>query len=320
MDLDASLRALEKDRQSGSASLARDALDLLARAAGHSAASLALPALVRRLSLTRPVLAAVGVQSRRWLEELCLGLDLEPEALLGGRPLPGLDTSLVKRAGEAARALQLQELAAAAVARRAAFATLVRPGMVLLGFSASSQVEDLLRAAPAGSRLLLAESLPGGEGRALAALLRQDGLDARAIHDSELARAAAEADLALLGVDAVVRPPVLRRAAAGPTSPAGPESGLSAADLWGVNKVGSLLVLQVARAAGLPLLLALGREKCSGDPTSPFIRGTSWDRRAFEPFPLGGVRHVLADDGVVGAAWLAQALHEDQRRWHLFMN
>lgn len=320
MDLDASLRALEKDRQSGSAGLARGALDLLARAAGHPAASLALPALVRRLSLTRPVLAAVGVQSRRWLEELCLGLDLEPEVLLGGRPLPGLETSLVKRAGEGARALLLQELAAAATKRRAVFATLARPGMVLLGFSASSQVEDLLRAAPAGSRLLLAESLPGGEGRVLAALLRQDGLDARAIHDSELARAAAEADLALLGVDAVVRPPVLRRVATALVATAGAGQGLSAGDLWGVNKVGSAQLLLAARAAGLPVLLALGREKCSGDPASPFIRGSSWDRHAFEPFALGGVRHVLADEGVVGAAWLAQALHQDRRRWHLFMN
>jgi len=316
MDLDLELRALSRDRRSGSAVLAGRALDLLARAAGHPAAALALPALVRRLSLLRPVLAAIGVQSRRWLEEVCRGLDADPEALRGGRPLPARSAARMRRAGETARARLLRELKAAATARRRAFAELARPGMTLLTLSASSQVEELLRVAPAGCRLLLAESLPGGEGRVLAARLRADGLDAIPIRDGELANAAREADLALLGADAVLQPALLRRVS-GPGSSR--EGELSRPGLWGVNKVGSILLLAAAREAGLSVLLALGREKCSGDPVEPFIRGSAWDRRAFEAFPLGRISHLLGDEGQVGRDWLARQVGEDRRRWHLFM-
>jgi hypothetical protein len=212
------------------------------------------------------------------------------------------------------------ELERAAAGRRAAFARVVAPGMTLLTISHSSQVEDLLRTLPASCRVLAASSLPGGEGRALAARLEEGGQAAEVVTDSGLARAAAAADLVLLGADALLRPATvdLRRPAA--ALPAAEGEGFAPADLWGVNKLGSRLLLQTARAAGTPVALAAGLEKCTGDPARPFIRGPRRERLVFESFPLGAVRHFLTGPHPATRRQLDEAAGADHERWRLFMN
>lgn len=317
MDLDSRLRALKEDRRAGSAVLGRRALDLLALAAAAPAAALALPGLVRRVSLARPVLAAPGVLARRWLAEVCRGLGRDP-ALARSGILAAEDPNRLAQAGEAARHLLLDELSRASRSRRAAAGALFAPGMTVLTVSRSSQVEELLLELPEGSRVLAAESRPGGEGALLAAALAGAGRAAAVVADSAVAAAAVAADLILLGCDAVLGAPTLRRCRPD-GDPGGDWSG-PAPDIWFVNKVGSHALLLAARAAGRPAVLVLGAEKCTADPARPFIRGGAWDRKAFEAMSLRAATLILGDEGEAGSSWLETRIGVDRLHWYLFMN
>jgi len=79
-----------------------------------------------------------------------------------------------------------------------------RRRVVVITYSASGTVADaLLRVRGRVDRVVCPVSLPGGEGRTFARRLERDGFDVDIVADAAVARACAEADLALVGADAV---------------------------------------------------------------------------------------------------------------------
>ncbi|MHB8513251.1 MAG: eIF2B alpha/beta/delta subunit family protein [Actinomycetota bacterium] len=108
-------------------------------------------------------------------------------------------------------------------------------------------------------------SLPGGEGRALAARLRRDGFSVRLVHDSEIARETASADIALCGADAVTERSV-------------------------VNKVGTALLALSAQEHGVPCYALAGSSKIVPDS----VPGQS---SAYEATPLELFDAVIFERG-----------------------
>jgi len=89
-------------------------------------------------------------------------------------------------------------------------------------------------------RILVLESLPGGEGRRFARELRQAGLPARMIPDSQGDRAVQKAGLVLFGADAVF------------------------SDGSVVHKVGTRRLATAAARAGVPVVVVAGHSKFTG--------------------------------------------------------
>jgi translation initiation factor 2B subunit (eIF-2B alpha/beta/delta family) len=85
-------------------------------------------------------------------------------------------------------------------------------------------------------RVTVLESLPGGEGRQTARLLRKRGVEARVVADSLAARAVADARFVVVGADAVT-PRLI------------------------VNKIGTLPLALVARHCGVPMIVVADRSK-----------------------------------------------------------
>lgn len=114
-------------------------------------------------------------------------------------------------------------------------AALVPVGARVLVHSRSRAVLAVLREAAAQGRrpsAWVTAGWPLGEGRDMAADLREAGVAATLVPDAALALAAARADLALVGADAVL-----------------PDGSV-------VNKVGTHLLALATRAAGVPLYVA----------------------------------------------------------------
>jgi translation initiation factor eIF-2B subunit delta len=98
---------------------------------------------------------------------------------------------------------------------------------VLLTHSGSgSVIRALQRVRGKIGLVLCTTSLPGGEGRALARRLERDGFETEVVPDAAIARACTEADIALVGADAVTQDGV-------------------------INKVGTALVALGAQEAGI---------------------------------------------------------------------
>ncbi|MGZ4145982.1 MAG: hypothetical protein ACXVPP_12590 [Actinomycetota bacterium] len=114
----------------------------------------------------------------------------------------------------------------AAAADGARWIVTKRNTVVLTHSASSSVVRALRRVRGKVSLVLCTASIPGGEGRALARRLEADGFDAEVVPDAGIARACAEADVALVGADAVT------------------EDGV-------INKVGTAVVALGAREAGI---------------------------------------------------------------------
>ncbi len=114
------------------------------------------------------------------------------------------------------------------------------PAVRVLTISRSEAVLRVLRALPPARRpreILALRSEPGGEGLRLVGELRRSGLRARVVPDSDLIRALEEADLVLVGADAIY-----------------PGGAL-------VHKNGTRRLSQAARAAGVPVLVVSGLSK-----------------------------------------------------------
>ena len=122
-------------------------------------------------------------------------------------------------------------------------------------------------------------SLPGGEGRVFARALEREGFDTTVIADAAIADACEEADVALVGSDAITPDGV-------------------------VNKMGTTLVALAARAAGIGCYaIACG---------SKMVAEAEWDER-FELTPLALFDAVLTERGPMRANAVRRAIARLER-------
>jgi translation initiation factor 2B subunit (eIF-2B alpha/beta/delta family) len=188
--LEAAVVRFAQDRSSGSSELARAAARLLAAARRAGLGSRDLERLGARLVQAHPTMAAV------W--NVVHAADAE----------------------RLIRQIRRHTRLAARHARR-----LLPPGGLIVTISYSATVIEALRGSSA--RVIVARSLPGGEGERTAERLKANGLWAAVMPDAAMGQWAAAADAVLLGADAVT------------------PRGI-------VNKVGSRLLALAARAERVP--------------------------------------------------------------------
>jgi|GEM_PF-1126827 len=193
------LARLRDDRDRGAAELADDALRLLAEAAAQAATRGADPAaaargLVRRIAELRPSMAPLANWAAAYATELGPTLDGadDPDAMARACRALG-DRLRVRKRGFADA---IVEAARPVLAEAREIVTLSR----------SSTVEAVLaRASVPKARVTVCESRPRLEGRRLCAALEAAGRRVRCITDAQMTVALAEADVAVIGADAILR-------------------------------------------------------------------------------------------------------------------
>jgi translation initiation factor 2B subunit (eIF-2B alpha/beta/delta family) len=153
-----------------------------------------------------------------------------------------------------------------------------RRTVVLTHSSSASVVAALERVRPRVERVVCTASLPGGEGRALARRLERMGLVAEVVPDAAVAHAAAEADLVLVGADAVT------------------EEGV-------VNKLGTYPLALAAREMGVGCYAIASTEKLL-----PHRIWAGSDAPAFEETPLDLFDAVLTERGAQRAGAIRRAV------------
>lgn len=224
------VQAIVLDRERGASELALDAIALLERAAGESQELDALVELARSLRAARPSMPVISNLVNLAMHEAAAASSSREAALA------------LRRTAKAARERELE--ARGAAARNAA----VLARGVVLTHSASETVTKALRAAArAGQleRVVVAEGRPGLEGRQVARALAGEGVDVVLVVDAALGLHAREADLAMVGADAVL------------------------ADGSLVNKVGTRLLGLACARSGTPLHAVAGRFKVATTSTLP---------------------------------------------------
>lgn len=230
----AGVDGIAADRERGASLLALDALALLERAgaeAPRDAGGLAqLADLARALRATRPSMPVIANVVNHAMHEVSLARDAPAAARACEKAAQTARDRVLEARGGAARE-------AAALAR----------GTVLT-HSASETVTKALRAAHRSgtlARVVVAEGRPGLEGRELARALAAQGVETILVVDAALGLHAREADVALVGADAVLGDGSL------------------------VNKVGTRLLGMACARAGTPLYAAADRFKVSAATTLP---------------------------------------------------
>jgi translation initiation factor eIF-2B subunit delta len=215
------------DRRHGAAQLASSAIRILMAVCQRSEPTdlkeLTLTIKQTALSLTqaRPSMAPIRnwslVFAHRFLEKINAGSSIREakrQGVLLGKELLTLQQEFIHQQVEAAR-------------------TIIRNYKSVVTLSYSSTVESILRhGLPPGCRVVIAESRPLMEGRRLFRNLSDDVTELRMITDAQLGLAIPDADLVLVGADAVLR------------------------DLSVVNKTGTYLAALVAHAHGRDFLVA----------------------------------------------------------------
>lgn len=139
-----------------------------------------------------------------------------------------------------------------AVAVAAAGWAVPKRARVLTHSASSSVFATLTKAGPRRiASVTCTVSLPGGEGRAFAVRLRRAGFSVRTVADALIGRACADADVVLVGADAITPERI-------------------------VNKAGTLPLALTARETGVPCYAIAGTGKMvpdliwSGDEAAPF--------------------------------------------------
>lgn len=288
--------ALERDREHGASVLAENALRALAAAwrvaEGADARAVAedVAPLARALRAARPSMPVVGNV-----------VNLAMDRALGGQA-PATASAMRERGARAAdAALDEAVRARGGAAKRAA--ELAR-GTVLT-VSASETVLKALRAsARAGraTRVIAAEGRPGLEGRDLAKALAAEGVDVTLIVDAAVGLHVAEADLVLVGADAVLPP-----------------------DGAVVNKVGTYLTALAARERGVPLFAVADSFKVASAPglsleekspaeVAPRSLGVKARNIYFDRTPGDLVRGIVMEDATHAPADVAH-LAERAAAW-----
>ncbi|MBI3128490.1 MAG: hypothetical protein HYZ11_12865 [Candidatus Tectomicrobia bacterium] len=286
------LEAIRADRRSGAARLAERALELLGLASapspGESPGAL-LPrvaSLARRIRGLRPSMAAPGNWATAFLLDLRERLASSPDPPDAGRA--AAEALLARLRGHPAR------VAGAAKA-------ILEGRRALLTLSHSSTVEAvLLQAALADCLVIVAESRPLLEGRALIRRLLEAGRPVRLVTDAQIALAMREADLLLLGADTLCR------------------------DGAAVNKTGSHPAALAADAMGKPCAVLADTFKVSGELSSgdiPLEEGGGeevWEEAPglcrnvyFEPVPAGLITFYVTEKGVLSH----REIREEAGRW-----
>jgi translation initiation factor eIF-2B subunit delta len=162
------------DRKSGAAELAQAALAIMEEARGRDASPAQLERLAHRLCRAHPTMASVWNAAHA----------TEPAAF--------------------GRALRRDVRATVRTARRH-----LPSRAVVLTLSYSSTV--LAALSRRDLRVVVGESLPGGEGRTTARRLSRDGITARVVPDTMMAVAAQRADCGVVGADAVTPDTVINK-------------------------------------------------------------------------------------------------------------
>jgi translation initiation factor 2B subunit (eIF-2B alpha/beta/delta family) len=149
-------------------------------------------------------------------------------------------------------------------------------------------------------KVTVAEASPGGEGRQFAKLLSEHGIDAEVIYDSTVFARMEDVDGAITGADSVT------------------QSGL-------VNKVGTRVLAEAARANDLPAFAVCGWSKISpvvlSDlvvKTNPMGSRLTEHVQVFENTPLELFSHIITDQGMLSSADLRMELRIKKvaRAWY----
>ena len=277
------------DRSSGSAGVAARFLDelqhwvLVDRSADPAALGAGLFLWLREAQANQPSMALVHQFAARALSVLNSGRGR-------GDDVSALRQNLVESC-EAER----DDLAAAIEATaRTAVATVTRRDPWIATLSNSGSVLAALRALKREGReprVLLAESRPGNEGRAMAAALAEAGIPSLVVVDAALPMLLSQATALWLGADAVTEYGVL-------------------------NKIGSYAAALAAREHGVPVHALATRRKFlpAGTPALAIAEHPAaevWDAPPaqvqprnfwFEIVPHGLLQGVIVEDDVIGAA------------------
>ncbi|HWP83786.1 MAG TPA: hypothetical protein VNN17_01225 [Terriglobia bacterium] len=264
------IRAMTEDHRSGSARLALRACQLLGRCpAGPASDPLAHGRpLAQAVAAAQPAMAAVGNACRRWLQRVERGM-----------------------APQQAAHRVAQELAQAQRAAAGHAARLIRSGQAVATWSASFTVETaLLQAHRSGRRfrVLCAEGRPRYEGRALARRLAAGGLSVELFTDAALLAAIPDANLALVGCDALF-------------------------PRYFVNKTGTHALCRLARAARIPVWVVADTFKFLPAAAGPAFRireenpAEVWTKKParlrvrnfyFERVPLEACSAIITEQGL----------------------
>lgn len=160
-----------------------------------------------------------------------------------------------------------------------------RPSRVVTLSDSSEVLAVLLRAHKEGriERVLVLESLPGGEGRTMAARLRREGVAVRTVPDSFAYRSVEAADMVLIGADSV------------------------GSDGSTLAKVGSAALALAARALDRPFYVTCDSLKVIPVSEAP-LASRRRPSRLFEPVPASHVTRLLTELGVWRPVELARRL------------
>ena len=289
------IEKIVNDRRHGAAQLASSAIRILMAVCQRSEPSdpkeLTLVIKKTALSLTqaRPSMAPIRnwslVFAHRFLEKISAGCSLREAKRLGvllGKELLALQQEFIHQQVEAAR-------------------TIIRNYKSVVTLSYSFTVESILRyGLPPGCRVVIAESRPLMEGRRLFRNLSDDITGLHMITDAQLGLAIPDADLVLVGADAVLR------------------------DLSVVNKVGTYLAALVAHAHGRDFLVAADTYKINVtiDSNNCILESKSgrevWSRQEkhcdniyFDITPSQLITGFVSEAGILDAAGMG----EHAQRW-----
>ncbi len=291
------MSGFEDDRRSGSSAVARGFLDALERFAAMDRSPTALAfrdavfAELRRVQLAQPTMALVHQLAVR-------ALDIVATAAARGENAADARAHLA-----ASCAAERGDLESAREAIAKVAATLLeRPGAWIATLSASGTVAAaILEAQRAGRkpRALVAEGRPGFEGREMAARLAAAGVPVWLVADAALPLLLSQASQVWIGADAVT-------------------------DAGVINKIGSFAAALAAREHAVPVYALAERRKFI-PATTPALRivempsGEVWDAPAkgveprnvyFELVPMGLLRGIVVEDGVLGASEAATTARE----------
>lgn len=216
------LEEIAQDRRRGASELARRCLTILAEYARSCAATEAseladkLRTFAVAMQASRPSMAAMQNLIARWLLPLEEGTQAQP-----------LELARAQAIGHAQAVIEQSQRAVIQASERAA--GLIRPGQTIITHSLSSTVLSVFEVlADRAVRAVITESRPLREGITLAAHLSRLGISTEYITDAQIGIFAAQADLALVGADSVLR------------------------DGSAVNKAGTYLLALAARETGIP--------------------------------------------------------------------
>lgn len=123
-----------------------------------------------------------------------------------------------------------------------------RAQVVLTHSGSSAVARALARVRSRVARVICTASLPGGEGRAFARRLERDGFDVDVVSDAAIARACDDADIALVGIDAITPHGIVNKAGTRLVALAARESGIGCYAIGSSLKMVPALVWDPARA------------------------------------------------------------------------